>query len=243
MRLSVGRTPKEVGRKLHLKTGGPAGAMRESAVPGLRTPVKAGMKLKGMKAAKGRGSMLVPPSTIRMAPRARTGISRTGVGSALGMSRARTRHNRLEGIRAIGWIVPASIAARRIASSRMLAARGWTAPRLHRAAVHFNGSIAPKIGSALNGTASWIEPPRRRRASRSTMMGVLAACLMGAAASMMMTRRRHEMEHLLEPVDSLEAERYRREQTLSGSYSPSDGARSSSYGGQSSGGGRSSDSR
>lgn len=231
MRLSVRRTPKEVNRKLRLKTGGVTGAMRESSLPGLRTPVK--MKMKGLK---GRGALAKGLAGSRLKSRARTGISRTRTGALrarTGMSRAGTgAHQAQTGVtQAIGWIVPASITARRVASHRVTAARGWTAPRIERAAVYFNGSMAPRIGSALSGTAAWIEPPKRHRATRNTMMGTLAACVACAAVATMMTRRRHQMEHLLEPEESLESERHRREQTLSGSYSPTGGQNPSSASG------------
>jgi len=247
MRLSVRSTPKEVNRKFRLKTKGLTGSMRDSSMPGLKK--SPGMKsrnssmpgLKKSPGMKSRGSIakslskpslskpsLSKPSLskARIKSQARTGMSRAHTGAArvqTGMHRTQTG-----AVQAIGWMVPASIAARRIASRQMTNARGWTAPRVERAAVYFNGSMAPKIGSALSGTAAWIEPPKRHRATRNTMVGTLAACLAGATVAMMMTRRRHQMQHLLEPEESLESERHSREQTLTGSYSPT--GQSPSYG-------------
>ncbi len=236
MRLSVRSTPKEVNRKFRLKTKGLTGSMRDSSMPGLK-------KSPGMRSRSSIAKSLSKPSMskpslsksalsksalskARIKPRTRTGMSRAHNGAArvqTGMHRTRTG-----AVQAIGWMVPASIAARRIASRRMTTARGWTAPRVERAAVYFNGSMAPRIGSALSGTAAWIEPPKRHRATRNTMLGTLAACLAGATVAVMMTRRRHQMQHLLEPEEGLESERRNREQALSGSYSPTD--QNASYG-------------
>jgi len=241
MRLSVRSTPKEVNRKFRLKTKGLTGSMRNSSMPGLKK--SPGMKGRGSiakslskpslsKSSLSKPSLSKPSlskpslSKARIRSRTRTGMSRAHTGAArvqTGMHRTQTG-----AAQAIGWMIPASIAARRIASHRMRAARGWTAPQLERAAVYFNGSMAPKIGSALSGTASWIEPPKRHRATRNTMVGTLAACVAGATVAVMMTRRRHQMQHLLEPEEGLESERRHREQALSGSYSPT--GQNTSYG-------------
>ncbi|MEO3786288.1 hypothetical protein ABGB12_23420 [Actinocorallia sp. B10E7] len=186
-----------------------------------------------MMGVRSRGSVARSLAKSQVRSRARTGAARTKAGTSrlrTGMYRTQADVNQAQttATQVIGWMIPASIAARRIAAHRVTAARGWTAPRIERAAVYFNGSMAPKIGSALSGTAAWIEPSSRRRNTRNTMMGTLAACVAGATVAVMMTRRRHQMQHLLEPEESLESERYRREQTLSGSYSPT--APGSAYG-------------
>ncbi|WP_157963535.1 hypothetical protein [Actinocorallia populi] len=225
MRRSIRRTPKEVNRRLRFRTRGVTGAMHNSSMPGLRRPM----------GRKPRAAVTGALAKSQLKSRARTGVSRARTGASqvqTKMHRTHTGMNQAQtgATKAVAWMIPASIAARRMASHRMTAARGWTAPRIERAAVYFNGSMAPKIGSALSGTAAWIEPAKRRRNTRNTMLGTLAACAAGATVAMMMTRRRHQMEHLLEPEESLESERHRQEQTLSGSYSPSAG-QNASYGG------------
>ena len=194
------------------------------------------MGMGGSMGTKGRGAMAGKLAGSQLKSRARTGMSRARTGASrvqTGMHRSQTgMHQAHTGAtKAIAWMIPASIAARRVASHRMTAARGWTAPRIERAAVYFNGSMAPKIGSALSDTAAWIEPDKHRHRTRNTLLGGLAVCLAGAAVAVVVTRRRHQMEHLLEPEESLEAERYRQEQTLSGSYRPGSGQSPSSYGG------------
>ena len=187
--------------------------------------------------SKGRGAMAGKLAKSQLKSRARTGMSRARTGASrvqTGMHRSQTgMHQAHTGAtKAIAWMIPASIAARRMASHRMTAARGWTAPQIERAAVYFNGSMAPKIGSALSDTAAWIEPDKHRHRTRNTLLGGIAVCLAGAAVAMMASRRRHQMEHLLEPEESLETERYRQEQAYSGSYGPgSTGQSPSSYGG------------
>ncbi len=165
--------------------------------------------------------------------RARVGMARTRTGMArgrVGADRARTGMYRAQ-TRATGMMgrmIPVSTSARRMAADRMMSARDWTAPRLDQAADYFNDSMAPRIGSALSGTAAWMRPPRRRSGGRTLLMGALAACVAGAAMATMLNRRRHhQMQHLLQPEEGLEYE-HRREQRATGSYSPS--GYDSSYG-------------
>lgn len=249
MRLSVRKKPKDVSRKFRMKSRGtPLGTTHSrlpgrkapgakgSSAPGLKAPGTRGSRAPGLKGpysvrsvsrVGGRGTMARSLAKSQMKSRARTGMARTETGvdrARTGMYQAQTGASK-----ALAWMIPASIAARRIAADRMMAARSWTAPQFERAAVYFNGSMAPRIGSALSDTAAWIEPARRHRNTRNTVMGTALVLLAGAAMATMAARRRQQMRHLLQPEEGLEAESYG-EQAVSGAYSPVGSGYDASYG-------------
>jgi hypothetical protein len=64
--------------------------------------------------------------------------------------------------RAAERIGPAAKQAREVAADRMTDARGWTAPRLRRAARYVEADLGPKVGSAMRTTAHKVEPARPR---------------------------------------------------------------------------------
>ncbi|MCD0452467.1 hypothetical protein LO762_25250 [Actinocorallia sp. API 0066] len=119
---------------------------------------------------------------------------------------------------------------RRITSGGMRATRGWTAPQIHRSADFFDVAVAPRISSALHGTAKFIEPPRRRRGRGLVVGGVAIIGLCCAAAGMAVARRRGRLNELLEPEIGVSEREYVEERTTSGTYTPATGY-SSSYGG------------
>jgi hypothetical protein len=88
--------------------------------------------------------------------------------------------------RAAERIGPAAKHAREVAADRVTDARGWSAPRLKRAARYVESELGPKVGSAMRTTADKVEPARPRNwrrvfAAVLLTVGGLAGAL-GAAA-------------------------------------------------------------
>ncbi|RFS87004.1 hypothetical protein D0T12_01745 [Actinomadura spongiicola] len=84
----------------------------------------------------------------------------------------------------------ASSAAERImpvAGERVMIVRGWSAPRLQRAARYVETGLAPRVSSFLSDVAHRVEPPKPAKPGRGglmTMMGVVAAVgVAGAVAT------------------------------------------------------------
>jgi hypothetical protein len=84
---------------------------------------------------------------------------------------------------------PTAGQARKMASTGMLNARIWGAPRLDRAGAYVEKELAPRVGSMLRRTAERIEPtpPRRgRRGIAATLL--LAGGALGAAGAIATSR-------------------------------------------------------
>ncbi|MGP4023094.1 hypothetical protein [Actinomadura sp. 3N407] len=84
----------------------------------------------------------------------------------------------------------ASSAVERIrpaAGERVMIVRGWSAPRLRRAARYVETGLAPRVSTFLSDAAHRVEPPKSskpRRGALMTMMGVVAAIgVAGAVAT------------------------------------------------------------
>lgn len=86
----------------------------------------------------------------------------------------------------------ASSAAERIrpaAGERVMIVRGWSAPRLRRAARYVETGLAPRVSTFLSDAAHRVEPPKSSKPGRGalmTMMGVVAAV---GVAGVVATRR------------------------------------------------------
>jgi len=103
-----------------------------------------------------------------------------------------------------------------MAAVRIMDARGWTAPKFHRAAHFVDASMAPRISAILTGTARRIEPrPPSRRMGRMAL-GTLGILVVLGAVGAATVRRRNQMADLLEPEDSMSYE----ERTRSDVHSP-----------------------
>lgn len=122
-----------------------------------------------------------------------------------------------------------------MATARMLAARGWTAPQLSRAAgyvdmlAHYiDRSMAPRVSGWLNETAHWVEPPRPSHRARNVALGLIGVAMAAGMAGMAATRRRQQLADILEPAEALEFDKEYREEQLNRSYNPAGGYSSSS---------------
>lgn len=86
----------------------------------------------------------------------------------------------------------ASSAAERIAPAageRVMLVRGWSAPRLRRAARYVETGLAPRVSTFLSGLAHRVEPPRRSRPGRGALMAMLGAVTAVGVAGAVATRR------------------------------------------------------
>ncbi|HEX2313386.1 MAG TPA: hypothetical protein VHJ17_06640 [Thermomonospora sp.] len=90
---------------------------------------------------------------------------------------------------AAGRIGPAAQRSREYAAGRMLDARGWSAPRLERAAGYVEQRLAPRVSSFLTDTAHRIEPPKPPNRARNAGLVMLATVAALGAAGAAMTRR------------------------------------------------------
>lgn len=80
---------------------------------------------------------------------------------------------------------PAMRHSREFAAERLLEARGWSAPRLERAAGYVERDLAPRLSAMLADTAHRLEPPKptnRARNAALVMLGMIAAA--GAAGAL-----------------------------------------------------------
>ncbi|TDD93427.1 hypothetical protein [Actinomadura rubrisoli] len=86
----------------------------------------------------------------------------------------------------------ASAAAERIgpvATERVLAARGWGAPRLRQAAGYVETGLAPRVSTFLSDVAHRVEPPKANRPRRAPLMAMMGAVAALGVAGVVMTRR------------------------------------------------------
>lgn len=86
-------------------------------------------------------------------------------------------------------IVPAAQRTRDSAAERMLLARGWSAPRLERAAGYVESDLGPRLSSFLTDTAHRIEPPRPSHRARNAALAMLGMVAAVGVAGALMTRR------------------------------------------------------
>ncbi|MCP2340643.1 hypothetical protein [Actinomadura rupiterrae] len=110
-------------------------------------------------------------------------------------------------------IGPAARQSRVVAAERVLAARGWSAPRLKQAARYVETDLGPRVSSMLSDTAHRVEPPRRRRRARSVMVAMLAGATAACVAGVVLTRRNAAQtvqmmtdESTAEPADAQHAD-------------------------------------
>ncbi len=75
------------------------------------------------------------------------------------------------------------------ANERVMLARGWSAPRLRRAARYVETGLAPRVSTFMNDMAHRVEPPRRTRPSTVMVMAMAGTALAAGAAGVVMTRR------------------------------------------------------
>ncbi|MFD0899499.1 hypothetical protein [Actinomadura sediminis] len=80
------------------------------------------------------------------------------------------------------------------ANERVMTARGWSAPRLRRAARYVETGLAPRVSTFMNDMAHRVEPPRRNRPSTVMVMAMTGAALAAGAAGVVMTRRSADRE-------------------------------------------------
>ena len=86
----------------------------------------------------------------------------------------------------------ASRTAERIAPAaqeRVMLVRGWSAPRLRRAARYVESGLAPRVSTFLSDVAGRVEPPRRSGPGRGTLMAMMGAVAVVGAAGVVATRR------------------------------------------------------
>ncbi|MEV4675828.1 MULTISPECIES: hypothetical protein [Actinomadura] len=67
--------------------------------------------------------------------------------------------------------------------------RGWSAPRLRRAARYVESGLAPRVSTFLSDVAGRVEPPRRSGPGRGTLMAMMGAVAVVGAAGVVATRR------------------------------------------------------
>lgn len=86
----------------------------------------------------------------------------------------------------------ASSAAERIgpaAGERMMVVRGWSAPRIRRAARYVETGLAPRVSTFLGGVAHRVEPPRPSGPGRGALMAMMGAVAAVGVAGAVATRR------------------------------------------------------
>lgn len=86
-------------------------------------------------------------------------------------------------------IAPAALRTRDVAADRVLIARGWSAPRLERAAGFVEADLAPRVSTFLSDTAHRIEPSRPSNRPRNAMLAMLGMVTALGVAGALMTRR------------------------------------------------------
>ncbi len=96
---------------------------------------------------------------------------------------------RQSAITAAERVGPMAVRSREYAAERVLQARGWSAPRLERAAGYIEQDLAPRVSAWLNDTAHRIEPPKAAGRSRNAGLIALAAIAALGVAGAAMTRR------------------------------------------------------
>ena len=86
----------------------------------------------------------------------------------------------------------ASSAAERMAPAaeeRLMLVRGWSAPRLRRAARYVESGLAPRVSTFLSDVAGRVEPPKRSGPGRGTLMAMMGVVAAVGAAGAVATRR------------------------------------------------------
>ncbi|WP_344902969.1 hypothetical protein [Actinomadura meridiana] len=86
----------------------------------------------------------------------------------------------------------ASSAADRIvpvAGERVMVVRGWSAPRLRRAARYVETGLAPRVSTFLSDVAHRVEPPKRSRPGRGALMAMMGVVAAVGVAGAVATRR------------------------------------------------------
>ncbi|MFA1549626.1 hypothetical protein [Actinomadura chokoriensis] len=86
----------------------------------------------------------------------------------------------------------ASNAAERIAPAaeeRLMLVRGWSAPRLRRAARYVESGIAPRVSTFLSDVAGRVEPPKRGGPGRGALMAMMGVVTAVGVAGVVATRR------------------------------------------------------
>lgn len=86
----------------------------------------------------------------------------------------------------------ATTAAERIgpaAGERIMVVRGWSAPRLRRAARYVETGLAPRVSMFLSDAAHKVEPPKREKPGRGALMAMLGAVMAVGVAGAIATRR------------------------------------------------------
>ncbi|TDC68965.1 hypothetical protein E1200_10085 [Actinomadura sp. GC306] len=85
-----------------------------------------------------------------------------------------------------------SSAAERIrpaADERVMAVRGWSAPRLRQAARYVETGLAPRVSTFLSDTAQRVEPPRHTKSGRSAFLAMMGVVTAIGVAGVVATRR------------------------------------------------------
>jgi hypothetical protein len=83
---------------------------------------------------------------------------------------------------------PSAQHAREMAAQRMMGAREWSAPQLHRAARYVEEDLGPRVGSMLTAGARRIEPARTGRRTRNIVIGLCAVAGVAVVAGVLATR-------------------------------------------------------
>ncbi|MFI0369551.1 hypothetical protein ACH35V_16880 [Actinomadura sp. 1N219] len=86
----------------------------------------------------------------------------------------------------------AATAAERIvpvAGERVMVVRGWSAPRLRRAARYVETGLAPRVSTFLSDVAHRVEPPKRARPGRGALMAMMGVVAAVGVAGAVATRR------------------------------------------------------
>lgn len=86
----------------------------------------------------------------------------------------------------------ASSAAERIApvaGERVIVVRGWSAPRLRRAARYVETGLAPRVSTFLSDVAHRVEPPRPAKPGRGALMAMMGVVAAVGVAGAVATRR------------------------------------------------------
>ena len=86
----------------------------------------------------------------------------------------------------------ATTAAERIgpaAGERIMVVRGWSAPRLRRAARYVETGLAPRVSTFLSDVAHRVEPPKPTRSGRGPLMAMMGVVTAVGVAGVVATRR------------------------------------------------------
>ncbi|WP_433465552.1 hypothetical protein [Spirillospora sp. CA-128828] len=76
-----------------------------------------------------------------------------------------------------------------IAGERVMIARGWSAPRLRRAARYVETGIAPRVSTFLSDVAGRVEPPKSAKPGRGALMAMMGVVAAVGVAGAVATRR------------------------------------------------------